>query len=169
MSDEGNEQPPTNEGQSGEQNQELPDWARAKISEANAEAAKYRTEKRDAVEAAKQEVSESFQEKATEYESQLEQANSAVEAERLENMKLTAAVKALAPSQKVHDFAELLKGEDEESLGSHAEKLMELFDTADQSKEKKQKAHDRSQGHGNNQTIPLNGDKLLGAVMGKIK
>ena len=51
---------------------ELPEWAQTKIAEANAEAAKYRVEKKDAVEAAKQEVTTEFEAKIAALEEQIE-------------------------------------------------------------------------------------------------
>lgn len=149
-------------------NQELPDWARQKISEANAEAARYRTEKRDAVEAAKAEVEQSFQEKMAAADQALADAMAEAGAARLANERLTAAVNALIPDSKVVDFAELLQGETADELASHAEKLKELFGSTNDTPPPPPKATDPTQGQGGS-TIPLNGDPVLRAVMDALR
>lgn len=151
-----------------ETDQELPDWARQKISEANAEAARYRTEKRDAVETAKAEAEQSFQEKMAAADQALADAMAEAGAARLENQKLQAAINALTPDSKVVDFAELLQGESEGELASHAEKLRELFGTQSDTPPTPPKATDPTQGQGGN-PLPLNGDPLLRAVMDTLR
>jgi len=165
MSDDVTDQADT--GQTPDTANELPDWAKQKVAEANAEAARYRVEKKDAVEAAKQAVTAEFQEKIAGYDAKVSEAEAATDAARLENMKLTAAVQALVPNTKVQAFAELLKGDDEAALASHAEELKELFGTTSEDTAPP-KATDRSQGH-QNPPLPLNGDRLMQAVQAAVR
>lgn len=153
-------------GQSG---QELPDWARQQITDANAEAARYRVEKKEAIEAFKQENIETLRAKESEWDAKVLEVNESLEAQKIENLKLTAAVQSLAPNKKINDFAELLKGDTEDELQAHAEKLTELFSVVDdQGTPPAKRATDKSQSTGNNHA-PLNGDSILNAVMGAIK
>lgn len=142
---------------------DLPQWAQDEISEARAEAAKYRTEKKDAVEAAKGEVEGTYKSKVEELEAQLASKDAEVDSSRTEVVKLKAALEAGIDSDKVMSFASLLKGDTEDELKSHAAEVKELFGSTSEAP-KKDPAHDPSQGSGNHK--PLNGDPLLEAVMG---
>lgn len=146
--------------------EELPQWARDQITKANNQAAKYRTEKNEAVEAAKKEVEDSFASKIEELEAAGQKANDEVTASRHEVDRIKAALEAGIATDKVLSFADLLKGENPDELRSHAESLKELFVTNEAPRASK--ATDPSQGQGNNH-LPLNGDPLLEAVMRKIK
>lgn len=142
---------------------ELPEWAQQKIAEANAEAAKYRVEKKDAVEAAKQEVTTEFEAKIAALEEQIELEKQEAGNSRTEVQKIKAALAAGVASDKVLSFAELLKGETEEELTTHAEEVKKLFTVEDTSN--KSRATDHSQGSGSGSATPLNGDPLLQKVM----
>lgn len=142
---------------------ELPEWAQQKIAEANAEAAKYRVEKKDAVEAAKQEVTTEFEAKIAALEEQIELEKQEAGNSRTEVQKIKAALAAGVASDKVLSFADLLKGETEEELTTHAEEVKKLFTADDTSK--KSRATDHSQGSGSGSVTPLNGDPLLQKVM----
>lgn len=141
----------------------LPDWAREKLTKANNEAAKYRTEKNEAVEKAKQEVTESFTEKVEALEAQVAERDSEIQSGRHEVDKLRAAIDAGISNDKIFTFADLLKGENPEELKSHAEELKKLF-VVEEKKPAKQSATDPSQGSGGDH-LPLNGDPLLDSVM----
>ena len=141
----------------------LPDWAREKLTKANNEAAKYRTEKNEAVEKAKQEVTDSFTEKVEKLEAQVAERDSEIESGRRETEKLRAAIEAGIANDKIFTFAELLKGDNPEEFKSHAEKLKELFAVED-APSQKHSAVDPSQGSGGKH-LPLNGDPLLESVM----
>lgn len=143
----------------------LPQWARDEITKANNQAAKYRTEKNDAVEAAKKEVSDSFSEKISELEAQIEQEKGEAGSARTEVDRIKAALGVGIEQSKVLSFAELLKGDTPDELASHAEELKGLFTTEDSQKSTR-KATDPSQGTGN--TTPLNGDPLLNALMSAV-
>ena len=92
----------------------LPQWARDEITEANKQAAKYRTEKNDAVEAAKQEVADSFQDKIRELEAQVESKEGEVSSTRLEVDRIKATLEAGISADKALSFADLLNGENPE-------------------------------------------------------
>lgn len=144
----------------------LPDWAREKLTKANNEAAKYRTEKNEAVEKAKQEVTDSFTEKVEKLEAQVAERDSEIEAGRHETDKLRAAIEAGISNDKIFTFADLLKGDNPEQLKSHAEELKELF-SIEEKEPTRAAATDPSQGSGSKH-LPLNGDPLLDSVMAVI-
>lgn len=105
---------------------ELPDWAQKLISDVRAEAAKHRTEKTSAIEAAKLEAMEAAEAKAKE----LSDAKTALEGElsatKLAALKERIALQTGVPVEKAADFADLLKGETEEELTAYAEKVRDL-------------------------------------------
>lgn len=141
---------------------DLPQWAQDTIAEANAEAAKYRVEKKDAVEAGKAEVEASWKTKVEELEASIADRESAMSEARTDVTKLKAALEAGIDTEKVLSFASLLKGDTEEELKSHAEEVKQLFAVSDPATPPKTPAVDPSQGTGN--PLPLNGDPLLAAV-----
>lgn len=133
------------------------------VAEANAEAAKYRVEKKDAVEAAKQEVTESFNARIAELEAELSTKDTDTATARNDADRLRATIKAGIDTEKALDFAELLKGETEDELVSHAETLKGLFAT-DNPGATKQAPVDPSQGRTGKNVTPLNGDPILAAI-----
>lgn len=150
------------ETQTTEQNDVLPDWAREKLTKANNEAAKYRNEKNEAVEAAKAEVTESFTSKVEALEAQIAERDAEANSARTEVERLKATIEAGIDHDKAYSFAELLKGESAEELKSHAEQLKELF-TNEEAPKTNTPATDPSQGS-SGKPLPLNGDPLLAAV-----
>lgn len=153
----------TNENVTEPKKEELPDWAQTKIAEANAEAAKYRVEKKDAVEAAKEEVTTQFEAKIKALEEQIELEKQEVTNARTENQKVRAAIVAGIATDKILTFSDLLKGETEEELSSHAEEVKKLFVSDDNAPNPR--ATDKSQGAGSGSVTPLNGDPLLQKVL----
>ena len=145
--------------------EDLPQWARDQITKANDQAAKYRVEKNDAVEAAKAEVEKDYTARIEELQAKFNESQEAVNSERHEVDKLKAAIEAGIANDKVLDFADLLKGDNPEELKSHADKLKSLF-TNNEQKSEKQAATDPTQGQGN--SLPLNGDPLLNALKSKL-
>lgn len=133
------------------------------VADANAEAAKYRVEKKEAVEAAKQEVTESFNARIAEIEAELAAKDTDASEARADATKLRAAIKADIETSKVLDFADLLKGETEDELVSHAETLKTMF-APDNPGASKQAPVDPSQGRTGKNVPPLNGDPLLQAI-----
>ena len=75
-----------------------------------------------------------------------------------------AAIGAGIQTDKVLTFADLLKGENEDELRSHAEELKKLFGETGDPVPSKSKVTDHSQGSGGDVT-PLNGDQLLNDLM----
>lgn len=111
-----------------EQSQEqLPDWARKAISEANTEAASYRQKAKTAADEAKAEVTAQFDEQIK----ALSGEKSAVTAERdtaaSNYNKLVAALGAGVPGETAVEFAALLQGNSLDEYKEHAEKLKGMF------------------------------------------
>lgn len=118
------------EEKSGEQeskkDDELPDWAREKLTKANAEAAKYRTrvkelnDKLKAVEDASGKV-EALTQQATD-------ASAEAETAKLALLKLQTALSVEGIEAKnASEFADLLQGSTEDELKAHAEKVKKLL------------------------------------------
>lgn len=152
----------SDENTNGQSNDDvIPEHFRKELSEARAEAAKYRTEKNDAVEKAKADLAAEYNEKIQEYEAQVAK----IQEERGEALtyaeRLKVTIQAGIDSDKALSFADLLKGETEEELLSHAEELKKLF--VSEESPKNVKVTDPSQGNTGN-PLPLNGDPLLNAV-----
>lgn len=141
---------------------ELPQWARAKLTKANNEAAKYRVEARDAAEKARKEASDEYLTKVTE----LSENNSALQAEldsaRVDNMKIHAALAVGIPGESAAEFADLLKGTTEKEISEHAEKVKGLFDTGKDSKPSR--AVDPSQGSQDGSSRLSAGQMLANAI-----
>lgn len=107
--------------------EQLPEWARKAISEANGEAASYRQKAKTAAEEAKAAV-------AAEYDEQIKALSgekTAITAERdsaaTNYTKLMVALQAGVPGDTAVEFAGLLQGSNEDELKAHAEKLKGMF------------------------------------------
>lgn len=129
---------------------QLPDWARKAISEANTEAASYRQKAKIAADEAKAEVTASFNDQIK----SLSDEKSAVMAERdtaTSNYdKLVAALGAGVPGDTAVEFAALLQGSNADEYKAHAEKLKGMFGTG-----QRQKAVDHTAGfNGDTQVRP---------------
>jgi hypothetical protein len=122
----------------------LPDWARKQISEANAEAAKYRTERNNIEAETKAALSADFD---AQFKT-LSDEKSAITAERdsatSQLTKLKVALAAGVPGETAVEFAALLQGKDETEMTAHAAKLKEMFGSP------KQRPVDLSHGAGGN-------------------
>lgn len=105
----------------------IPEWARKQISEANAEAAKYRTERNNIEAETRAALSADFD---TQFKT-LSDEKSAITAERDtatdQLNKLKVALAAGIPGETAVEFAALLQGKDEAELTAHAGKLKEMF------------------------------------------
>lgn len=108
-------------------NQELPDWARKAISDANSEAANYRNKAKTAADEAKAEVTAQFNEQLK----NLSDEKSAITAERdtasASYNKLIAALEAGVPGETAVEFAALLQGSNKDEYKAHADKLKSMF------------------------------------------
>ena len=134
-------------------NDDLPKWARDKLSKANDEAASYRLKAKEAREVAEQAVKTEFEAKLT----ALSDEKAAIEAElsnsQLKHLKLTAALSAGIPGESVAEFAELLQGTTAEEITAHAEKVKSLMGV----QPAKPTVVDRSQGLGGAAQTPTDG------------
>jgi len=123
----------------------LPEWGRRAISDANAEAAKYRLAAKNAADEAtakvKAEYDKQLQALATEKTSIAGERDNAVTG----LTKLKVAIAADVPGEQAVAFADLLKGTTEDELKAHATQLKEMFG----SPAGRQRATDKSQGAGN--------------------
>jgi hypothetical protein len=120
---------------------ELPEWARKKLSEANAEAAKYRVKAQAVADEVRAELEQKHQ---AEFKSVLEEKTTVL-AER-DNAasqfdKLVVALQAGIPGESAVEFSKLLQGSNTEEYTAHAETLKKMFNPGT-----KPKATDPSQG-----------------------
>lgn len=122
------------------------------------EAARYRTEKNEAVTAATAAVNQDWATKVTDIEAKL----SALEADLgdawVYAAKVEAAVAAGVPTDKLLGFVQILKGSDAASIKASVESAKALFGF------NSQLATDPTQGSGGVPPLALNGDELLATV-----
>ena len=119
------------------------------------EAAKYRTEKNEAVAAAKAELAAGYDRSLAAKDSEFESLRSDMSSRELELVKLRTALQAGIPSEDVFDVVALVQGNDEESISESVSRVKSLIGKAPE----RDRPVDPSQGSGN--TLPLNGDPLL--------
>jgi hypothetical protein len=129
---------------------DLPDWARKAISEANKEAANYRVKASTVADEVKAEVTASFNDQIK----SLSDEKTAVVAERdtasSNYNKLVAALDAGVPGDTAVEFAALLQGSNVDEYKAHAEKLKGMFGPGT-----KQKAVDHTAGfNGSTESTP---------------
>lgn len=129
------------------------------VQELRNEAARYRTQKNEAVEATKLAVAKEFEAKLAEKDVTLTDLQQQLSNAQLELEKLYVALEAKVPSEKVRAFAAILQGSDRDSITEAAESAKELFGGFDSSSP----AFDPTQGAGGG-VLPLNGDPLLNAL-----
>ena len=122
------------------------------------EAAKYRSERKDAVERAKAEVIRDYEGKLSERESAFSELQGELSARSLELLKLKAVVAEGIPVEDVLDVAALIQGSDEAAVSDSVKRVKSLLDKAP----KTERPVDPTQGSGN--VLPLNGDPLLETV-----
>lgn len=128
------------------------------VKQLRQEAAKYRTEKNDAINAAKAEITASFETQLAEKNTAFSELEGQLGAAGVELTKLRTALALQVPSDKVLAFAELLKGSTEEEIQQSAASAKELFGGF------KSPPIDPTQGTGGGGHIPLNGDPILAAL-----
>jgi hypothetical protein len=121
------------------------------VNQLRDEAARYRTEKNSAVDAAKESVTQQWQ---TKFESETTRLSNDLGDAWVHAGKLHAAIEAFDPDAKAVAFASALRGQDEDSIKASAESLKKLFGTATPPK-----ATDPTQGSSSH--APLNGHPLL--------
>jgi hypothetical protein len=122
------------------------------------EAAKYRTEKNDAVEKAKGEVIKDYEGQLTAKEASLNSLQAEFNTASLQLLKMQAVLEAEIPVEDVLDVVALVQGEDEKTVTESVKRVKSLLGKAPA----KERPVDPSQGSGNH--LPLNGDPLLETV-----
>jgi hypothetical protein len=122
------------------------------------EAAKYRTERNDAVEKAKAEVIRDYEGQLSERESAFNELKGELSVRGVELLKLKAVVSEGIPTEDILDVAALIQGSDEETISESVKRVKSLLDKAPA----RERPVDPSQGSGN--VLPLNGDPLLETV-----
>ncbi|WP_190821970.1 hypothetical protein [Saccharopolyspora pogona] len=134
---------------------ELPQWARDSLTKANDEAAKARIKAGKAEEKARLEITSEYETKLSTLSDEKSAITAELNAAHLDGMRLRAALSAGIPGESVVEFAELLKGETQEDLTAHAEKVKGLMGS------QKPKVVDRSQGLGCGTASPADGFGLF--------
>lgn len=119
------------------------------------EAAKYRTEKNDAVAAAKAELLAQFEGNMAVKDSTIEELKQETSARELDLLKLRTILSAGIPSEDVLEVFSLVQGNDEAEVQDSVSRVKSLIGK----NPPKDRPVDPSQGSSN--TIPLNGDPLL--------
>lgn len=138
-------------------NEQLPDWARKAISDANSEAASYRQKAKTAGDEVRAEVTATFNEQLK----TLSDEKTAITAERDtasgNYAKLVAALEAGVPGDTAVEFAGLLQGSNADEYKAHADKLKSMFGAGG-----KVKAVDPS--HGMNGSSAQTPDEVFAAI-----
>lgn len=129
------------------------------VQELRNEAARYRTQKNEAVELAKSAVAKEFEAKLAEKDVAFTELQNSFQEAQIELQKLYVALDSQVPSDKVRAFAAILQGADADSISASAAAAKELFGGLDG----KSPAYDPTQGAGGG-VLPLNGDPLLNAL-----
>jgi hypothetical protein len=136
---------------------DLPEWAREKLTKANNEAAGYRVKARDLGtenDALKAQVQTLTDEKTAALDGQ--------GAVKLELFKLQTALSVGVPGEHAADFAELLKGDTADEIKAAAEKAKQFLGNG-----RRPSATDPSQGQGSNQSATP-ADEFHGFVLGQL-
>ena len=128
------------------------------VQELRNEAAKYRTEKNDAVEKARADVIKDYEAKLSEKDGTFNEIQSELSVRGLELLKLKAVVSAGIPTEDVLDVVTLIQGSDEDTISESVKRVKSLIGKAPE----RERPVDPSQGSGNH--LPLNGDPLLETV-----
>lgn len=125
------------------------------------EAAKYRTEKNEAVERAKAEVIKDYEAQLSDKESAFNQIQTDLSERSLELLKLKAIVSEGIATSDILDVLALVQGTDEATVSESVKRVKSLMGKAPE----RDRPTDPSQGTGNNEPLPLNGDPLLKKIM----
>lgn len=127
------ETPPAQE-QNQNDPQTVPDWVRKQISEANAEAAKYRVKAQNTANEVRAELETQFQNDLKLVSDEKSTALSERDTAVAEANKLRAALRAGIPGESAEEFSKLLQGKDLDEYVAHAESLKKMFGTATRSR-----------------------------------
>ena len=105
-------------------------FSRDYVESLRTEAAKYRTEKKEAVEAGKAEVIKEYESKAADLSSKLAELESSSSASLLELLKLKTVLGAEIPAADVLEVVALVQGTDEESVLESVNRVKSLLGKA---------------------------------------
>lgn len=148
-----------------EKTPEVKVYDEAYVKELRQEAAKHRTEKNAAVEAAVKAATEAHAAELAARDVAYTELQNELGKAWIELEKFQTAVAAKVPSDKVQAFVNILQGEDKDSIHASAKSALELaggFSTTSP-------AFDPTQGFGGRpKDMPLNGDPILDAIKGVI-
>lgn len=133
-------------------------FSREYVQELRNEAAKYRTEKNNAVEAARAEVIKDYEAKLAQKDGSLSEMETEVSSRSLELLKLKMVLNEGIPTEDVLDVVSLVQGTDEATVSESVKRVKSLIGR----KPPADRPVDPSQGQGNH--LPLNGDPLLEMV-----
>lgn len=123
------------------------------------EAARYRTEKKTAVDeskvATRAEVVAEYEPQIADRDSKIAELTKTNEAQLSELQKLKAVVAAKVPVDDIETVAGLVQGDTEESISESVKRVMSIYGR----QAAKERPVDPTQGQGG--TVPLNGDPIL--------
>ncbi|AJD82434.1 scaffolding protein [Mycobacterium phage Sheen] len=143
-------------------------FSREYVEGLRSEAAKYRNEKKDAVETAKTEtradVIKEYEPQLAERDTKISSLESDLSARDLELLKIKAVLNAGIPSEDVLNVVSLVQGTDDESVSESVSRVKALMSKAPAS----QPPVDHTQGTGGG-VPPLNGDKVLNILKAAVK
>lgn len=122
------------------------------------EAAKYRTERNEAVANVKAELESNFEQQLSAKDSEFSELKVQLSAREVELLKLKSILAAGISTDDVLTVADLVQGSDEATVSESIERVKSLIGK----NPPRDRPIDPSQGSGN--TIPLNGDPLLETI-----
>lgn len=141
------------------QPEELPDWARKQISDANSEAAKFRVQLNEAKAART-----ALEDQMAALRSEHADASSTHASIQSDFDRIVTAIKAEVPHEQVFSFAKLLQGSTEDELQSHAAELKSMFGLSSGPA----RAVDRSQGQGSGPKAPTPGEAFAELIQAQL-
>jgi hypothetical protein len=140
-------------------------FSREYVEELRRENASHRTGKQAAIEAAKAEAKAHYEAIIADKDVSYTELQNELGRAWIELEKLQTSLALKVPSERVQAFASFLQGEDKDSIEASAKAAYELaggFKT-------NSPAFDPSQGRGGGgEPLPLNGDKLMGALVAAV-
>jgi sirohydrochlorin ferrochelatase len=130
-------------------------FSRDYVESLRSEAAKHRTEKNSAVDAAKAAVIKEYEGKAAERDSKISEIETNYATAQLDLLKLRSVLEAGISTDDVLEVVSLVQGSDEESVNESVNRVKALLGKAPS----KVAAVDPTQGQGSH--VPLNGNPVL--------
>lgn len=134
-------------------------FSREYVEQLRGEAAKYRNEKKSAVDEAKAALAAEYDGKISLAAAQHAELQTTLSAREVELAKLRTAITLEVPTSKLVGFSELIKGTTEEEITTSAKSVLDLVGGF----AKSVPATDPTQGSGGT-PLPLNGDPILNAL-----